>query len=107
MFADFDSTEFPASWAESAHLPGRKQEQETGGYVYVICWVNSGQEFPFYVGQTRRPRDRMDDYREKQFAASTDFRVGEAIFYLQKEKNFRIVVKYKPFENHKEEEYKT
>jgi hypothetical protein len=38
----------------------------------------------------------MDDYCSKQFAAATDFRVGEAICYIRGIRGFKIIVRYKP-----------
>jgi hypothetical protein len=37
----------------------------------------------------------MNDYQSAQFAACTDFRVGEAIRYLRERRSLRIVARYK------------
>ena len=75
------------------------------GHVYVICWKAEGRDVPFYVGQTERLKGRMCDYQSAQFAACTDFRVGEAIRYLKHEHGFRIVVLYKKSEDPRHDEY--
>lgn len=49
----------------------------------------------------------MDDYSAKQFAAPTDFRVGEAICYFRELKRFQVVVRYKRSDKSRECEYKT
>ncbi len=64
------------------------------GFVYVIFWVRGKENRPFYVGQSKRIWGRLDDYYWAQFAACTDYRVGEAIKYLTA-KDFRIVVRYR------------
>jgi hypothetical protein len=72
---------------------------------FMLFWVNNEQEVPFYVGETGRLNERMDDYCVKQFGAATDFRVGEAICYIRDEWKFTIVVRYKPSSDRKKEEY--
>ena len=64
------------------------------GFVYVLCWVNGHNEIPFYVGETQAIWGRMNDYHWAEFDASTDFRVGEAVKYLNTKK-LRIVAKYR------------
>ncbi len=49
----------------------------------------------------------MDDYWAKQFAACTDFRVGEAIRYLRDIRKFRIIVRYKQSSQPRKDEYAT
>jgi hypothetical protein len=75
------------------------------GYVYVFCWIRDGVESAFYVGQTKRLAGRMNDYRLAQFAACTDFRVGEAVRYLRDTKKCRIVVRYKVSTDIRKDEY--
>jgi hypothetical protein len=48
------------------------------GVVYVFFVATETEEIPFYVGETDRFQGRMDDYVRAQFAAPTDFKVGEA-----------------------------
>lgn len=65
------------------------------GFIYVIFWVANEKATPFYVGETDRLSARMQDYIQASFKASTDFKVGEAIKYLQ-QRNYSIAVKCKP-----------
>lgn len=51
--------------------------------------------------------ERMDDYCAKQFAACTDFRVGEAICYFRDVRRFEIAVRYKPSPQPRKDEYTT
>jgi hypothetical protein len=76
------------------------------GFVYVFFWVADGVEIPFYVGETDRFQGRMNDYWQAQFAAPTDFKVGEAAKYLKEVTNCRIVVKYKRSADQKAERCK-
>jgi len=101
MFESFSLMEFPAAGTYATGFPVRGE----GGFLYVICWVSNEQEVPFYVGETGRLNERMDDYCVKQFGAATDFRVGEAICYIRDEWKFKIVVRYKPSSDRKKEEY--
>lgn len=71
--------------------------------VYVIFFVKDNKEVPFYVGETGRFLGRISDYISANPKASTDFKVGEAIKYLQ-EKGYKIIIKYKPSENRGEEQ---
>ena len=73
--------------------------------IYVVFCKRGHQEIPIYVGETGRLRRRIGDYIVASFQASTDFKVGEAVRYLQ-EKGYAIVVKYKGTEegNRREEE---
>jgi hypothetical protein len=101
MFESFNFIrEFPARGTYATGFPARGE-----GFIYVICWVNNVQEVPFYVGETGRLNERMDDYCAKQFGAATDFRVGEAICYLRDKRGFKIMVRYKPSSDRKKEEY--
>ncbi len=83
---DFEVADFPLQKAPSAAL--------SGGFVYVFSMLVDSVDLPFYVGQTNRFSGRMRDYSLANFAACTDFCVGEAIKYLKSEKNYRIVVRY-------------
>jgi hypothetical protein len=94
MFEDFEAMDFP-TLVSVASFSG-----SPGGYVYVVFWaLADGHEVPFYVGQTTRLSGRMWDYCTAQFAACTDFRVGEAILYLREHKGCRIILRYKGSEN--------
>jgi hypothetical protein len=95
--ADFHTVDFPPRQGD---LPGRGER-----HVYVFCWKANGKDIPFYVGQTNRLHGRMDDYQSAQFAASTDFRVGEAIRYLRDQRSLRIVVLYKESRDSVKDEY--
>lgn len=86
-FDGFTVVDFPLSTRPLPETPD--------GYVYVFFWIRDGVESPVYVGQTKRLAGRMNDYRLAQFAACTDFRVGEAVRYLRDSKRCRIVVRYK------------
>jgi len=86
-------------------LSARSLPETPDGYVYVLCWIRNGAESAFYVGQTKRLARRMNDYRVAQFAACTDFRVGEAVRYLRDGKKCRIVVRYKVSTEMRKEEY--
>ena len=74
------------------------------GFVYTLFWCHSGLDVPFYVGETGRLVERMNDYCVAGFRACTDFRAGEAIRYLREVKNYRIVARYKPSESRKNDE---
>jgi hypothetical protein len=67
------------------------------GVVYVFFWISEedGTPVPFYVGETNVLPARLGDYCRAAFAASTDFKVGEAAKYLSAVKHRRIVLKYK------------
>lgn len=86
-FKDFNFMDFPKN--ESA--------------VYIISFVKNNKEIPLYVGETSRFQGRIGDYISANFKASTDFKVGEAIKYLQ-EIGCKIIIKYKFSENRKEEQ---
>lgn len=86
----FNTVEFPS-------LDGKTDE-----FVYVLCWDNGSRLVPFYVGQTTRIWGRMDDYYWANFAACTDFRVGEAVRHLSTKG--RVLIKYKCCVNSREEE---
>lgn len=61
----------------------------------MICWNADGIEIPFYVGQTNRPRERMQDYAARGFKACTDFRVGSAVEYMTDYLHVSVTVRYK------------
>ena len=73
--------------------------------MYVFFWVADGVESPFHVGQTKRLSGRMDDYRLAYFKACTDFRVGEAVKYLNDIKDYPVIVKYRASTDPPKEEY--
>jgi len=62
--------------------------------VYALFFQMNGREICFYAGQSSRHIGRFGDYLSCQFTAPTDFRVGEAIKYLQ-EKKFVVKAKYR------------
>jgi hypothetical protein len=84
--------DFPVPGRPGTDFPTRA----AGGFVYLLCWVGEQHEVPFYVVETSRFNERIDDYCSRHFTAPTDFRVGEAVCYLRDMKGFRIVVRYKP-----------
>jgi hypothetical protein len=75
------------------------------GYLYVLFWNAGDTEVPFYVGQTNRLSGRIKDYCSAQFSACTDFRVGEAARYFIGTKRWRVVVKYRPSTDARQDEY--
>ena len=60
--------------------------------VYVFLYVpdEGAEPVPFYVGESSRHVGRFGDYMSANFTASTDFKVGEAVKYLQKSR-FRVL----------------
>lgn len=57
---------------------------QTRYVVYIIGIEFRGTFVPFYVGQTSRDvAGRIGDYISGQFTASTDFKVGKAIYYFR------------------------
>lgn len=87
-FSDFAEMEFP-------------QHKEI---VYVLCFADqSGHEVPLYVGESSRGVGRFGDYISAKFSAPTDFKVGEAVRYLQG-RGFKVQIKYKESEDRKGEE---
>ena len=95
-FDDFTIADFPFT-----NLIRSSQRE---GFVYVFFWVRGGIEVPFYVGETDRLFGRMNDYRLANFAACTDFCVGEAVKYLTTIKNCKVVVKYRASTDRNKEE---
>ena len=59
--------------------------------VYILIYKKDDVRIPFYVGETDNFHARMRDYMIPTFAASTDFKVGEALKYLET-KGMRIEV---------------
>ena len=51
--------------------------------VYVLIYKKKDTSIPFYVGETDNFYVRMRDYMLPQLAASTDFKVGEAVKYFR------------------------
>jgi hypothetical protein len=51
--------------------------------LYVHTPEGQSKLIPFYVGQTDNFHQRMRDYMNPQLAASTDFKVGQAINYFK------------------------
>lgn len=80
----------------------RARDAEMDEFVYVLCFSDTTRCVPFYVGQTKRFWGRMDDYYWAEFAAATDFRVGEAVRFLIRKGE--ILVRYKSCVNSREEE---
>lgn len=73
--------------------------------VYVICINTPGQEasIPIYVGLCTKHIGRLGDYVSANYTAPTDFKVGEAIKYLQR-RGYQVIFKYKESINAKCEE---
>lgn len=73
--------------------------------VYVICFTGKSlkEPVPFYVGRSKRHVGRLGDYVSGKFTAVTDFRVGVAIRYLQKE-GFRVDFHFTPVSDPKQVE---
>jgi hypothetical protein len=101
MFEDFETIELPDVIDRPSIrglLPGL-----TDGFVYIVSWVRDGQQVPFYVGETRRLPERMNDYSRAAFSACADFRVGTAIRYFQNKK-YGVTLRYKPSADRAREE---
>lgn len=86
-------------------LAFRPKQEGDVGFVYVLLLVSASGETPFYVGQTKRPWGRLDDYYWAEFSACTDFRVGEAVRHLCA-KGFSVIFRYRQSANPLEEERK-
>ena len=56
----------------------------TESAVYVLICKKNGVNIPFYVGETENFHARMRDYMLPALAASTDFKVGQAIKYFRR-----------------------
>jgi len=84
------------------------QEIEFPAYpniVYVLCYIRAEdtEAIPFYVGESSRHIGRLGDYVSAKFSAVTDYKVGEAVKYLQ-EKNIRVVIRFRKSDARKKEE---
>jgi len=99
---EFEGFSFVDFSLEKGSLPG-----PPGGCVHIFCWVADGVENLLYVGQTRRFLGRMNDYRLANFTACTDFHVGEAVRYPNREQCYRVIVRYKLSEDSPKEEAAT
>lgn len=89
IYPDFKDIEFPKS----------------SDIVYILYFrhQDDGIDIPFYVGESSRHFGRFGDYISANFTAATDFKVGEAIKYIQSFK-FHVGAQYKETNNRKEEE---
>lgn len=76
---------------------------ENMGVVYVVFYRLKYGDIPLYVGETNRLQGRIGDYISADFKAPTNFKVGEAIKYLQK-RGYRVIIRYKPSEDRKREQ---
>lgn len=92
MFEHFEVVDFPP--AKGSIPEGR------GGFVYVFYWINGGIEVPFYVGETSRLSERMNEHGKAYFSCETDFRVGECIRYLKEIKKYQVVFGYRRSSDH-------
>lgn len=88
-FSTFEELEFP----------------KDNNVLYVLCIRDTTSELcPFYVGESsKHVYGRIGDYVSAKFSASTDFKVGEAVRYLQS-KGHRVVVKYRTSDDRKGDE---
>lgn len=73
--------------------------------VYVLCYKckETNKVCPFYIGESSRNVGRIGDYLSARFTAATDFKVGEAIRYLQFE-GYEVEIKFKDSSDRKAEE---
>ena len=71
--------------------------------LYVLFFRQSDKDIPFYVGQSSRNIGRFGDYLSANFSCSTDFKVGEAIKYLN-DQGIQVFVKIKASPDKKKEE---
>jgi len=76
-----------------------------GNIIYVIIFARKGesQGVPIYVGESSKHVGRLGDYISAKFSACTDFRVGEAMRYLQS-LGYDVLMKYMQSHNRKDEE---
>jgi hypothetical protein len=96
LFRDFVSVEWSACGSSVPSGPGT--------HVYTLIVEAGTIRFPLYVGQTGRLLGRVGDYQTAQFAAATDFRVGEAIKYLLGSRDCRVHFLYRPTASHLKDE---
>jgi hypothetical protein len=61
--------------------------------VYVIGFEKEARFIPIYIGESRRNIGRFGDYVAANFSASTDFKVGRAVKYLDR-LGFKVLIKY-------------
>ncbi|TPQ31819.1 hypothetical protein C2U69_27670 [Cupriavidus pinatubonensis] len=78
---------------------------DNGNIIYVILFARKGepQGVPIYVGESTKHVGRLGDYVSAKFSASTDFRVGEAIRYLQS-LGYDVLMRYRESHNRRVEE---
>ena len=78
---------------------------EQADIVYVLCFKRQGSNdcIPFYVGESSRHVGRFGDYVSKNFSASTDFKVGQAVIQLRK-RNCEVLIRYKATNERRAEE---
>ncbi len=74
-----------------------------GDIVYVIGFQKGNSFVPIYVGESSRNIGRFGDYVSAKFSASTDFKVGMAVKYLQ-EQGRKMLIKYKDSPDRKAEQ---
>ena len=77
---------------------------EDADIVYVLCFKrkDSSDCIPFYVGESSRHLGRFGDYVSAKFAASTDFKVGEAVKQLRV--HGEVIFRYKGTNDRRAEE---
>lgn len=95
-----------SGWIEKAAFDGFEDFPfpTNGSIVYIIYFRGQENQFvPLYVGQTNRHAGRFGDYVSASFSAATDFKVGEAIKYLQG-LGRQVCVKYKETLSPREDE---
>ena len=85
-------TNEPFDFSEFSEMPF----PEDGKIVYVLCFKreDSSEYVPFYVGESGRHVGRFGDYVSAKFAASTDFKVGEAVRQLR-DHGCKVIIRYK------------
>ena len=73
--------------------------------IYIVGIQGEVNFIPIYIGESTRYLGRMGDYISAQFNTPTDFKVGEAVKYIQS-KGFPVGVKFKATKNRREDEIK-
>jgi len=81
------------------------QFPQNSNIVYIIYAKKNDTKKAIYVGRSSRNIGRFGDYVSKQFSASTDFKVGTAIGYLQ-QNGFSVSIKYRNSKDIRGEEKK-
>ena len=61
--------------------------------VYVVLCIKDGKKIPIYVGETKDLCRRIGNYISGYLKQRTDFKVGEAIRYLQGK--YEVVIRHK------------